>query len=115
MTIGQKFLKLLSNFTFKPITGGYGVTAVPNDKLCLKNDPDLPNINDPTFYKLRQDIGPFEIRSIIEENNKVYFLVYNSMNDRMLKITKTWFDFLFEETENIDPDFKKISNFQNRT
>lgn len=49
MTIGQKFLKLLSNFTFKPITGGYGVTAVPNDKLCLKNDPDLPNINDPTF------------------------------------------------------------------
>lgn len=115
MTIGQRFLRLLSHFTFKPIAHGYGVTTEASEAFSLKSDPDVPKLQNLVFYKLRQDVGPFEIRSIKEDNGKISFIVYNSMNDRSLKINKQWFEFLFEETDNIDPDFKKISNFENRT
>lgn len=115
MNIQQKFLRLLSYFTFKPIVKGYGVTTEPSEKICVKKDPDLPKITDPSFYQLRHDLGPFEIRAIVEEKNKVFFILYNSMNDRTLKLTKEWFDFLYEEIRDIGPDLQQIDNLQNRT
>lgn len=115
MTIQQKLLRVLSYFTFKPIMRGYGVTTAPSDTVCVKSDPDVPNINDPAFYQLRRDIGPFEIRSIVEEKNKVFFILYNSMNDRLLKVSKEWFDFLFEEITDIGPDVQQLGDLKNRT
>jgi hypothetical protein len=115
MTIQQKLLRLLSYFTFKPIIKGYGVTTEPSESLCVKSDPDVPNIHHPAFYQLRRDIGPFEIRSIVEEKNKIFFILYNSMNDRLLKVSKEWFDFLFEEINDIEPNLQQFDNFKNRT
>lgn len=114
MTIQQKLLRLLSYFTFNPIVKGYGVTTEPSDNVCVKTDPNIPKITNPAFYQLRRDLGPFEIRSIVEEKNKVFFILYNSMNDRTLKVTKEWFDFLFEEITDIGPDLQQIDNLQNR-
>lgn len=111
MSIAQRLLRLLSYFTFRPIHKGFGTTTETSDKVLVKKDPDVIDLSKPIFFKVRDDLGPFEIRQITSKNDgSVMYVVYNSLNERTFKVRKQWFDFLFERIIDNEVDFKSFES-----
>ena len=113
MTASNRFRRWLSYFTFGPIYKGYGTTTQPSDLLSVATDIDIVDINQATFFKIRQDLGPFEVRQVItKEDNTTVYVVYNTVNDRTFEMSKQWFNFFFEENTDSELNFRSFENSQ---
>ena len=74
-----------------------------DDKLVLHKDPTDPNPKALKFYRLRSDLGAFEVKEVIYSNSKIdaTILVYSSNDDISFRMPRKWFDYLFESIDTI--------------
>lgn len=90
------FLKLWSRITGKPIEIGYSFTCDPerSEKEQILHAPK--NL---IFFKLREDLGFFEISEVRHgKKGEVKYKLSHPNSDQELIVPQKWFDFLFEET-----------------
>lgn len=74
----------------------YSLTT--DSSIRTNKDYSIPDIkNKAIFYRVRNDIGFFEIVKIEQINNIYIYHVYCNENGNTFKISKYWFDVLFEE------------------
>ena len=57
-----------------------------------------PGFDTPKTYRLRKDMGLF---ILVRKFGKNMYSVQNAMTGKQFNINQAWFDFLFEQTEEI--------------
>lgn len=91
--------KLLSWVTGEPVFIGHGFTTGEPEKLA--QDPTAAEPKNLIFYKLKDELGVFEIRKVKHKTNgQVSYVVVNAADGSEFEINKKWFDYLFEEIVN---------------
>lgn len=91
--------KMWSYVTRKPVFRGYGTTTGEEKK--VQRDPAVADPKNLVFYKLRTDLGAFEIRHVKRKtDDRISYVVFNSDDHMEFEISKKWFDYLFEEVVN---------------
>lgn len=81
----------------RPIDQGYNFSVPGGESLHLEQDPTGPNFEIVEFYKLRHDLGPFEVTEMKKNRNGVViYTVYHVDSDKSMTIPKPWFELMFE-------------------
>ena len=94
--IKHAFLRQLSGFWPKPIQLGYRFTS--DADTVYEIDPTMREPTKLGFFKLRDELGYFEIRGIADIRGMAVYTLYCIDTDTEYLINKRLFDFLFEET-----------------
>ena len=99
MSLKIKLLRVLSNFTNRPLDVGYAVSTdndltVPADVVAKGIDPGN---HQGAYFKLKAISGPFEFVGFIKSGETNLYQLKHKYTGETFNITKTMFDFLFEK------------------
>lgn len=98
--------RIISFFSSKPVFIGNSLTG---SEERLEKDPTAKVPNNLIFYKLRKDLGAFEIVRVKQKSSgAVSYVVYSCYDNVEFEISKKWFEFLFEEDLQKFPEIKSL-------
>jgi len=74
----------------------YRVTT--DDSVSWEQDPTDPDPNELRFYRLKEDLGAFEIQQVVYRRGtqEAMVVIHNPAHEATFALSKKWFEYLFE-------------------